>query len=43
VCSVDENPQIQALERTGAAMVPGTPSAAATTPTGTAPLTCSRG
>jgi transposase len=44
VFSVDEKPQIQALERTAPVlpMCPGSLSAAATTTTGTARSTCSR-
>jgi transposase len=43
VFAVDEKPQIQALERTAPVlpMLPGTPSGAATTTSGTAPSTCS--
>ena len=43
VFSVDEKPQIQALERTAPVlpMLPGVPSGAASTTNGTAPRTCS--
>ena len=43
VFAVDEKPQIQALERTAPVlpMIPGSPSGAAMTTSGTAPSTCS--